>query len=256
MPFTPVHALAVLPFKKFLEKKISILAFVIGSMVPDFEFYLRMTLYGVYGHTIVGIFLFDLPVGLLLFFVFKHVIKENLIHHLPEYYWRKFNKYLGHKNQSLDLKYIALVTISLFLGILTHFIWDGFTHDEEYYISRYLTVLTHTIKLGNWELAYHNILHILSSLIGMIYLLIRVLRMEETECNREVSTKEVYIFWFKICSLSIVLGIIRLLVGIPQEKIIAQYLVVIISTFLYSVLLVSIIYLFKTKNIKTYESKT
>ena len=35
-------------------------------MVPDFEYFIRMNVKGIYGHTFWGLFYFDIPVALLI----------------------------------------------------------------------------------------------------------------------------------------------------------------------------------------------
>ncbi len=255
MPFTPVHALAMLPFKKFIKKNLSVLAFIIGCMIPDFEFYFRMTLYGIYGHTLKGIFIFDLPAGLLIYFTFEYIIRNIMVLHLPEYFWTKFNTFICPKSKRLNLKNHITIIISLILGILTHFIWDGFTHDEEYYIARYIPILTKELSLYKINLPVHTILHIGSSILGMIYLVFLLSKFPNKPLQRSIITRDIYFFWIKICSLTIVLVIIRYLFGIPNEKLIAQYVVVVISAFLYATLIVSLFYL-KKENKYSYESKT
>jgi hypothetical protein len=81
MPFTPAHPAIVLLFLK--AKRVSATALVIGTMAPDFEYFLRMSVNGQYGHTFFGIFYFDIPVTIALAFLFHQQIKENLINNLP-----------------------------------------------------------------------------------------------------------------------------------------------------------------------------
>jgi hypothetical protein len=55
-------------------------------VVPDFEFFLRISSARVIAHTVPGIFLFCLPLGLLMYFFFHSTIKKPLLslsHRLP-----------------------------------------------------------------------------------------------------------------------------------------------------------------------------
>lgn len=67
MPFTTAYIAVILPLKKYCPHVLSISSLAIGSMAPDFEYFIRMTLYGYYGHTLIGIFIFDIPLGLILY---------------------------------------------------------------------------------------------------------------------------------------------------------------------------------------------
>ena len=66
MPFTPAHSAAVVPLYFTFCKHLVFSALIIGSMSPDFEYILRLTPTSRIGHTFHGLFLFCLPVGLIL----------------------------------------------------------------------------------------------------------------------------------------------------------------------------------------------
>jgi len=84
MPFTFSHPAIVLPLT-FKRLKLSATALIIGSMVPDFEYFIRMTDHSRYSHTIAGLFWFDLPMGLLICFVYHGVVKDQLFNNLPPF---------------------------------------------------------------------------------------------------------------------------------------------------------------------------
>ena len=56
MPFTFSHPALILPLKYFPNKWFSLTGLVIGSLTPDFEYFLRMRIKSVYSHTLEGIF--------------------------------------------------------------------------------------------------------------------------------------------------------------------------------------------------------
>lgn len=59
MPFTFAHPAAVLPLGVKKTKYIDFTALVIGSMAPDFEYFIHFKPYQEYGHTIFEITLLD-----------------------------------------------------------------------------------------------------------------------------------------------------------------------------------------------------
>ena len=91
MPFTFSHPAVVLPLNYLPKKWFSLTALVAGSMVPDFEYFMRMRADSMYSHTWRGLFWFDLPLALLLIWIYNDLVKDKLIDHAPAY----FNKRLS-----------------------------------------------------------------------------------------------------------------------------------------------------------------
>lgn len=133
MPFTPAHPAIVLPFIK--RKYFSATGLIIGSVSPDFEYFFKASVSGVHGHTIAGLFYFDLPIVFLFSIVFHLLIKESLIANLPSFLQRRFQplKELNFKN------YLAanffIFSISALLGAGSHIFWDGFTHNGKFFVD-------------------------------------------------------------------------------------------------------------------------
>ena len=57
MPFTFSHPAIILPLKKLPKKYISMTGLIVGSIAPDFEYFLRMK--SKYSHTMSGILWYD-----------------------------------------------------------------------------------------------------------------------------------------------------------------------------------------------------
>jgi hypothetical protein len=83
MPFTPAHSAIVLPFVRINPKYVSATGLIIGSLTPDFEYFFKMSVNGVHGHTLPGLLYFDLPVATALALVFHLVVKRNFINNVP-----------------------------------------------------------------------------------------------------------------------------------------------------------------------------
>jgi hypothetical protein len=83
MPFTFSHAAIVLPLRLLPKKWFSLTALVIGSLTPDFEYFIRMKVQSNFSHTILGVFWFDLPFGILLAFLFHNIVRNSLFENLP-----------------------------------------------------------------------------------------------------------------------------------------------------------------------------
>ena len=82
MPFTPSHAVAILPFAR---TPLPAAALVIGSMAPDLQYFVPLGLTRHASHSWPGIITIDLPIGIaaLLLWVFLlrgPVLDLSLIH--------------------------------------------------------------------------------------------------------------------------------------------------------------------------------
>ena len=93
MPFTFSHPAIVLPLKKVSGKMLSLTGLVVGSLTPDFEYFIRMSVRSTYSHTILGLLWFDIPFGLLLTFLYHLIVRDPFITHLPEVLNRKLNSF-------------------------------------------------------------------------------------------------------------------------------------------------------------------
>ena len=101
-------------------------------MAPDFEYFFRMNVLGIYGHTFWGLFYFDLPLSLLIALLFHLIAKKNLIDNLPYFVQSRF-----HETREMDfVRYLkdhkVIFIMSAILGSATHVIWDGFTHGAQF----------------------------------------------------------------------------------------------------------------------------
>lgn len=82
MPLTFAHPAAILPFSR-KSKFIHFPALVLGSMAPDFEYFLRGQPAGEIGHTFAGFVWFNLPLVILTYFIYQLFVHETLFNHLP-----------------------------------------------------------------------------------------------------------------------------------------------------------------------------
>ena len=77
MPFTFAHPAIVLPLHALQRRCFSLTALVAGSLSPDFEYFLRMQIHSSHIHTLWGLLYFDLPLGLILAFLFKKNVNHT-----------------------------------------------------------------------------------------------------------------------------------------------------------------------------------
>jgi Domain of unknown function (DUF4184) len=175
VPFTLSHAAAALPFRRHLI----ISALVVGTLAPDFEYFLRLSPEDRFGHTVVGIFTFTLPLALLVLWIFHALIKVPVIALLPEAIQRRLAAH-HHGFSFIPARRFALIVVSLVLGIATHLLWDSFTHPTTwlYYHWSFLRQPVHLPILG-W-VGHYKLLQHLSTVFGLTVLLLWFARWYES----------------------------------------------------------------------------
>jgi len=136
MPFTPAHPAIVLPFLKIKPERVSATALVIGSISPDFEYFFKMAVSSQYSHTLLGILYFDIPVTLVLAFLFHEVVKGNLIRNLPAFFQVRFRPLLDVDFKRQLTEHFWVVIISAGAGAFSHIFWDAFTHNDGFFAQR------------------------------------------------------------------------------------------------------------------------
>jgi Domain of unknown function (DUF4184) len=232
MPFTFSHPALILPSRYLPDRFYSLTGLVIGSMTPDFEYFLRMTVGSIYSHTFWGIFYFDLPVGIVLCFVFHNVVRDQLIDHLPvqlrERFWnlKTFN---WNKHFKTSWK---IIFISLIVGAASHILWDDFTHPLGYFVKR-SSFLRHKIHFMRFQLPVYNIFQGLSSLLGGIIVCIFIWRLSKVEINF-LPKKDNY--WLFVITIMLLVMTIRFLGGLKLAKY-GNIIVSMISSFFIAVIL-------------------
>ena len=128
MPFTFSHPAIIIPFLNKKSKLFSTTGLVVGSLIPDFESFIRFSEHKIYSHTWPGIFWFDLPLGLIATFIFHNLVRDPLINNLPDIIGDKFKPYKGFTWYQYFKGHAWKVIYSMVLGITLHLLWDAFTH--------------------------------------------------------------------------------------------------------------------------------
>jgi hypothetical protein len=176
MPNPIAHPAASIPFTRI---GLIFSALVIGSISPDFGYlvlhfsYLNSLLTPFFMNTTWGLILFDVPVALLLLWLFHTFMKWPLLSLLPESLQRRlFNHARGFTFR--PLKHFALILLSLLVGSLTHVIWDSFTHESGWTVKHF-TLLSTSIN----GVPLYTVLQNLGTVLGitlLIYWTIKWLR--------------------------------------------------------------------------------
>ena len=131
LPFTLAHPAAVLPLRR---TRLIFSALVIGSMAPDFPYFLFASDEMKWGHTLPGVFLFCLPAGLLVLWLYQRVVKRALVALAPDFVRRRMSE-RDFQFRFAPASTFLLIVVSLLIGVFTHLLWDSFTHDNGYFVQ-------------------------------------------------------------------------------------------------------------------------
>ena len=197
MPFTFSHPAIVLPATSLPRKYYSLSSLIIGSMTPDFEYFIRMKDYSRYSHTWPGVFWFDVPLGLIILFIFHNVVRNTLIENLPFSYNVRLSAFEKFNWNQYFKKNTIVVFISLIVGISSHLFWDSFTHDGGYFAES-IPVLKDNINILNHKISGALIFQYVSSLIGGIVILIFILKFPE---GHKTKQPNIIPFWLIVSAV-------------------------------------------------------
>jgi hypothetical protein len=167
MPFTVSHIAAVLPGHRMLSRARVFSAAVIGSMVPDFGLLLPVLPSRVETHSLLGLFSFCLPVGLIAYWVTLVLIKPAMLQIVPDGAYARVRA-MDATAPDAGLGGWLYAALAIVFGAITHLIWDAFTHEHAGGVRMFPVlkdygpeVVGHTLQLYAW-LQYG------SSLVGLI----------------------------------------------------------------------------------------
>jgi len=176
MPFTFSHPAIVLPLAVLPKRFFSITGLIVGSMIPDFEYFLRMKLQSNYSHTLEGMLWFDLPLAILVSFTFHNLVKKKFIDNLPLFFKSRFFIFKGFDWNAYFIKNYWVVCLSILIGVLSHLFWDSFTHYDGYFVNAF-PILENSIFFLNLEVPILKILQHSSTFLGAILIFLVILKM-------------------------------------------------------------------------------
>lgn len=187
MPFTLSHAIVALPFAR---GRVPAAAVAIGAMAPDAPLFFRVGVDYYATHTFPGMFLVGLPVAVLLLLVWRMLLRPAAAELAPA--WLRTRLPSGWRSSAMDgwcstwggrvasgrqrAAAIALVTAGLGIGIVSHVVWDSFTHSGRQGSAIFPGIAEEWGPLPGYEWLQHG-----STVLGLAVLAIwAVLRVRQT----------------------------------------------------------------------------
>ena len=214
MPFTFSHPAIVLPLTFLPRQWVSLTGLVIGSLTPDFEYFLRMRIKSNYSHTIDGLFWFDLPLGLFLAFIFHNLVRASLFNNLPTFLKSRFLTFKQFDWNRHFKRNRLIVTISILIGAASHIFWDSFTHDHGYFVQT-ISALQNSVDFLGRQIPILKILQHSSTLLGGLVIAFAIYKLptNKTE-NENINLK----YWAILAGLTLTIITVRLLSGLDIKQ--------------------------------------
>jgi hypothetical protein len=168
MPWTFAHPAAVLPLRRWCPRQLSLLGLVVGSCSPDIGYHLHRFDIATRAHTLAGLFVVCLPSGVLLAVLLQR-FSRVLIQPLPQRHRDALTPLTSGAWPRGGRAWLALV-VSVWLGALTHVVWDAFTHHSGWVVQHW-ALLREPLPGMTGPAAFHLLQHA-SSLVGALALLV------------------------------------------------------------------------------------
>ena len=161
-------------------------ALVVGTLAPDFWYFLGLESQSGLGHTFHGAFVFTPPLALIVLWLFHAFVKTPFTSLLPDTVQSRLASHPSRFRFGGPTR-LAMILGSILLGIATHLLWDSFTHPTTWLYSHW-AFLSYMVRLPIVGLVpYYRLFQHGSTIVGTAILLVWLARWyQRTEpCHRD-----------------------------------------------------------------------
>lgn len=194
MPFTASHPAIIIPLLK--RRIFSVSGLLMGSMVPDFEFFIRLQAQVVHGHSYLAMFWLNIPLAIFCVTLYHVVVRNYMILHLPMYFRKRFQPFLTFDWISYFKSNYLKVGYSILVGNLSHLFWDSFTHFDGFFVLKMPFLFTEFLKVPLYHILQYGF-----SVIGALAILNFISKMPSYKVKSHFSIMNVFGYW---CIVSII----------------------------------------------------
>jgi len=163
VPFTFAHPAAVVPLLRPLGRHAVLSALVIGSIAPDFSYYVPFAMSRSRSHDLWGLFWFCMPMGAAAYALFHGLLAAPLADLLPAGLRARCRAVADARVAPA----LAAIAISLFVGAATHVAWDAFTHAGAPIVRVSRALRFHLTTISGYPVSVYTILQHVSTVVGM-----------------------------------------------------------------------------------------
>lgn len=242
MPFTFAHPAVVLPFGIKQTKYIDFTTLVIGTMAPDFEYFIYFKPMQIVGHTFMGQIYFNLPIIFIIAFIFHYILKEPLIVNLPKPYCDRYYYLVKNGWKINSLFKLIVVYYSALLGAFTHLVWDSFTHETGFFVVR-IRFLSKYITIVDFKIPIYKILQHGSTMVGFLAIILYMLAIQNNKVNTKNCLQKSRLtklkYWSGIFGIS--MAVFVLMIFHLNSLSLGRFVVTSINSMLIGILIMSVI---------------
>ncbi|AJS58807.1 hypothetical protein UB51_10330 [Paenibacillus sp. IHBB 10380] len=241
MPFTFAHPLYSFPIKYIKPRYFSLVGLVLGSMSPDFEYFIALEPYQIIGHTHWGLFLEGIPLCIVILLLLQIIMKPFILH-LPSTFnidmkSYSFIRYFDFRKFSNWIVFL----ISVVVGFYSHIFIDSFTHKSGFLVMNYPFLQNSYFIIPLYKLLQYS-LSIIGIVVQMCLIVVLIRKAPySTKPFRRISLKRKLVYWL-IVLITAISVIIAKLVFTTSTNIIGIIIVSSISGFFLGVIIASLIF--------------
>jgi hypothetical protein len=226
MPFTLAHPIAILPIWRGSSNRLHLPGLMIGSMVPDLEYFIALQPTGTVGHTAMGILAQGIPaaIGLWLLICYGMVTPFAALISLPN-----VDGWLVREKVNLwRYPHLINLAVSISIGAMTHILWDSFTHPTGWFVINLPMLQT---KFGSLEV--YKLLQYGGGIFGLLGLSIWFLVWFQQSPQQatdlfdgvKLNFRDRVIVWMLILAISSTFAIVAVIVHAHPEDVISAMVV-------------------------------
>ncbi len=214
MGFTLSHPALILPLRYLPRRFYSISGLIAGSIIPDFEYFIRFSHISLFSHTLSGLFWFDVPSAFLLLFFYHQFVRDAFIANLPDFLKFRLGNYDSFNWPIYARRNWHIVLISIFIGIFSHLFWDSWTSENGCFVERY-PLLLQPFHFANVRILFYQIIKQLSSASGALIISWQLFRLPKRISSENRKNKQYWPFFF---CLFFGIILLQILIGFPDKS--------------------------------------
>ena len=157
---------------------------MIGSMSPDYAYFLPGDLDRVETHSFAGLFYFCWPVSIALWLLFVRVLEQPTFALLPGNWRTRFPS----SSRNITFRMLANASLAVILGAITHVVWDSFTHRGTVMVNAIPPLHAVAFYLDGWRIRWFLVLQLASSVAGILLLALWAWRLPPGRYPEPAST--------------------------------------------------------------------
>lgn len=162
MPWTFSHPAVVFPIKQAKYFRwLSLPALILGSLSPDLFYSLTWYHAASVAHDSIGWFYTGLPLCILVYWLTQKMAPAL----------NRISPFIIHTINAPSVRQGLIVVISLYIGALTHIVWDSFTHESGAFVREISFLQMKLFAMSDsQEIAFYKLLQHIGSAGGLAYL--------------------------------------------------------------------------------------